>query len=41
MVDYKRRSNLFPPTKKPTEKLPIITFKNSNKLLGEKLDEYL
>ena len=41
MVDYKRRFKLFPSPKKPAEKLPVITFKKSNKLLGVKLDEYL
>ena len=44
MVDYiqgliREGPNSFPP-KKPTTSLPV-TFKKSNKLLGEKLDEYL
>ena len=44
MVDYiqgliREGPTSFPP-KKPTTSLPA-TFKKSNKLLGEKLDEYL
>ena len=44
MVDYiqcliREAPTYFPP-KKPTTSLPV-TFKKSNKLLGEKLDKYL